>query len=157
VSDFDRDSIAGNPRSTACIAGHPIHPMLIPFPIVCFVGTLVVDLLYLKTGDAGWASASRWLLGFGIGTAALAAITGLIDFMGDERIRRLSHAIQHMLANVTVVVIEIINLVTRLRSDDSIGGLGVWLSVAAVLVLLFSGWRGGDLVYVHRIGVHDRR
>ena len=157
MTDGNRDFSTSNPRSTAQIGGHPLHPMLIPFPIVCFVGTLVVDLIYLRTGDPGWAEASRWLLGFGLATAVLAAATGLIDFMGDDRIRRLSHALQHMLANVAAVVVEVINLVTRLGNDDAIGSLGVYLSGAAVLILLFSGWRGGDLVYVHRVGVHERR
>ena len=52
-----------NPRSTAKIAGHPIHPMLIPFPIVFFVSTFVTDLVFLSTGAPGWATASMWLLG----------------------------------------------------------------------------------------------
>lgn len=157
MTDGDRDLSATNPRSTAQIGGHPIHPMLIPFPIVCFVGTFVADLIYLRTGDPGWAEASRWLLGFGLATAALAATTGLIDYMGDDRIRRLGHALQHMLANVTAVVVEVVNLIVRLGNDEAVGSLGVYLSGAAVLILLFSGWRGGDLVYVHRVGVHERR
>ena len=157
MTDGNRDFSTSNPRSTAQIGGHPIHPMLIPFPIVCFVGTFVVDLIYLRTGDPGWAEASRWLLGFGLATAVLAAATGLIDFMGDDRIRRLSHALQHMIANVAAVVVEVINLVTRLGNDDAIGSLGVYLSGAAVLILLFSGWRGGDLVYRHRVGVPSDR
>jgi uncharacterized membrane protein len=157
MTDGDRSASLSNPKSTAQIGGHPIHPMLVPFPIVCFVGTFVVDLMYLNTGDQGWADASRWLLGFGLLTAALAATTGLIDYMGDDRIRRLGQALQHMLANVAAVVVEIVNLVTRLGTDEAIGTLGVYLSGVAVLILLFSGWRGGDLVYVHQVGVHDRR
>ena len=145
----------GHPRSTARIGAHPIHPMLVPFPIVCFVGTLVADIIFSRGGDPGWAEASHWLLGFGLAMAVLAALTGIIDFMGDDRIRRLSHAVQHMIANVAVVVIEVINLLTRLGSDDTIPSLGIYLSGAAVLILLFSGWRGGDLVYVHGVGVHD--
>ena len=157
MTDSNRDFGGENPRSTAKIGGHPIHPMLIPFPIVCFVGTLLADLIYLRTSDPGWAHASHWLLGFGLAMAAHAAATGLIDYMGDDRIRRLSHALQPMIANVAVVVIEIVNLIVRLGNDGAIGSLGVYLSGAAVLLLLFSGWRGGDLVYIHRIGVHDRR
>ena len=146
----------GNPRSTAQIGGHPIHPMLIPFPIVCFVGAFVTDLLFARTGDDGFATASVWLIGFGIGTALLAAVFGLIDYMGDDRIRRLGHALQHMIANVTAVVVSIINFIVRLDNPSDLGSLGVYLSGAVVLILLFSGWRGGDLVYVHRVGVHDR-
>jgi uncharacterized membrane protein len=151
----DPDTGHGHPRSTAQIGGHPIHPMLIPFPIVCFIGVLVTDIVFLNNGDPGWATASRWLLGIGIGMGALAAIAGLTDFMGDDRIRRLSHALQHMIANVVVVVLEIVNLAIRLGSDSAIGGTGVYLSVAAVLMLIFSGWRGGDLVYKHGIGVNE--
>src|SRR5689334_20806318 len=98
-----------NPRSTAQIGGHPIHPMLIPFPITCLVGALVTDILFLNSGDRGFAIASQWLLGFGIGTGLLAAVFGLIDYMGDDRIRRLGVALQHMLANVTAVAVSIIN------------------------------------------------
>jgi uncharacterized membrane protein len=144
-----------HPRSTARIAGHPIHPMLVPFPIAGFVGVLVVDIIFLNNGNPGWATASRWLLGAGILTGALAAVAGLTDFMGDSRIRGLSHAIQHMIANVVVVVLEIVNLAIRLGNDDAISGTGVFLSVAAVVVLVFSGWRGGDLVYKHGIGVDE--
>lgn len=146
-----------NPRSTAQIGGHPIHPMLVPFPIACLVGALVTDLLFLIYGDAGFANASKWLLGFGIGTAVLAAAAGLTDYMGDDRIRRLGHALQHMLANVAALVVAIINLVTRLDDPTDIGSLGIWLSLATVVILVFSGWRGGDLVYHHRVGVKDRR
>jgi uncharacterized membrane protein len=130
--------------------------MLIPFPITCLVGAFVTDILFLHFGDAGFASASKWLLGFGIATALLAATFGLIDFMGDDRIRRLGHALQHMIANVAAVVVAVVNLAVRLSGDSTqVGSLGVFLSGATVLILLFSGWRGGDLVYKHGIGVQD--
>lgn len=144
-----------NPRSTASIAGHPIHPMLIPFPITCLVGAFVTDLLYLSTGDRGFAVASHWLIGFGIGTALLAAAFGLIDYMGDDRIRRLSVALQHMLANVTAVVVSVINFVIRMDDVTDIRSLGVYLSGAVVLILLYSGWLGGHMVYRHRVAVQE--
>ena len=74
-----------HPHSTAKIGGHPIHPMLIPFPIVCFIGVLVTDIVFLNNQDPGWATASRYLLGVGIVMAALAAVAGLTDFMGSAR------------------------------------------------------------------------
>lgn len=148
----DRD----HPRSTAVIGGHPVHPMLIPFPIALLVGAFVTDLLFLYFNTGGFANASKWLLGFGIATALIAAVFGLIDFMGDDRIRRLNHALQHMIANVAAVVVAIINLAIRLGDERAnVESLGVFLSGVTVLILIFSGWRGGDLVYVHRVGVHD--
>ena len=153
----DRGSMQGNPRSTATIGGHPIHPMLVPFPIACLVGAFVTDLMFLHFGTGGFANASKWLLAFGILTALLAAVAGLIDFMGDDRIRRLGHALQHMIANVSAVVVAVINLAVRLGDETAqVASLGVYLSGVTVLILIFSGWRGGDLVYVHKVGVHDR-
>ena len=146
---------SGNPHSTAKIASHPIHPMLIPFPIVCFILTCRLDLVYSR-GDGGVAEAATWILGFGLVMAALAAVTGLTDYLGDERVRRLSDALKHMLANVTAVVLELVNFVLRLKYPDSIGSVGVYISAVVVLILLYSGWKGGDLVFKHGVGVRDR-
>jgi len=144
-----------HPRTTAKIATHPIHPMLIPFPIVCFIGTFVADIVYLRTINGGWATASHWLLAIGLVMAALAAAAGLTDYLGDERLRRLSDALKHMLANVTAVVLELVNFLLRLKNDDFIASAGVYISGVVVLILLYSGWKGGDLVYRHGVGVHD--
>ena len=151
----DRGGIHDHPRSTARIGTHPIHPMLVPFPIVCFVGAFVTDIIYTRNLDPGWATASVWLLGAGLVMAALAASAGLIDFLGDDRIRALGDAIKHMLANVTAVVLELVNLVLRWRDPTFIESTGVYISGIVVLILLYSGWKGGDLVYRHRVGVGD--
>ena len=146
-----------HPQSTAKIGGHPIHPMIVPFPIVCFIGALVTDIAFIKYGaDAahGWAVASRILLLVGLIMAALAAVTGLTDFFGEKRIQG-SDAVKHMLANVTAVVIELVNLILRWHNDAAIPKIGVYLSAIVVLILLYSGWKGGDLVYRHGMGVHD--
>jgi uncharacterized membrane protein len=144
----------GHPRSTAQIGGHPIHPMLVQFPIVCFILTLIFDIFYVR-GDVGVAPYSNWILAIGLVMAALAAVAGLTDFLGDKRIQG-ADAVKHMLANVTAVVIEVVNLVLRLKNPDSIASVGVWLSVLVVLILAYSGWMGGKLVYKHGIGVQDR-
>jgi len=151
----DPEPTGRHPHSTAKIATHPIHPMLIPFPIVCFVLTFVADIIYTRGHDPAWATASHWLLCIGLVMAALAAVTGLTDYLGDERIRRLGDALKHMLANVTAVVLELVNLILRLRNDDFIGSTGVYISGVVVLILLYSGWKGGDLVFKHGVGVHD--
>src|SRR3954465_1416099 len=104
---------ATNPQSTAQIAGHPIHPMLIPFPIAFLVGTLVTDLIFWRPGNPGWATASLYLLGAALIMAALAAVAGLTDFLGDERIRNLSAAWHHMLGNVAAVLMTLWNRYRR--------------------------------------------
>ncbi|HWI76289.1 MAG TPA: DUF2231 domain-containing protein [Sphingomicrobium sp.] len=152
----DSDRSHAHPRSTAKIGDHPIHPMLIPFPIVCFILTFVADILYTRTHDAMWATASMWLLVVGLVMAALAAVAGLTDFLGDDRIRGSSDALKHMLANVTAVVLELVNVILRWRDTGFIDSTGVYISGIVVLILLYSGWKGGDLVFRHGIGVNDR-
>jgi uncharacterized membrane protein len=147
------DARGGNPRSTVQIAGHPLHPMLVQFPIVCFILTFIFDIFYAR-GDKGVGPYSNWVLGIGLAMAALAAVAGLTDFLGDKRIQG-SDAIKHMLANVTAVVLEVVNLVLRLKNPDSIASTGVYISGVVVLILVYSGWLGGRLVYIHGIGVHD--
>jgi uncharacterized membrane protein len=127
--------------------------MLIPFPIVCFVLTFVFDVLYLER-RADLSHATNWLLAIGLVIAAFAALAGLTDFFGDKRIQS-SDAIKHMLANVAAVVLEAVNLFLRYKNPDSIASTGVYISGVVVLILLYSGWKGGDLVYRHGIGVRD--
>jgi uncharacterized membrane protein len=143
-----------HPRSTAKIAGHPIHPMLVQFPIVCFIFALVTDIVYLSNDETMWATASRWLIGIGIIMALLAAIAGFTDFFSDKAVQ-VSDAVKHMIANLCAVVLEIINFFVRLHNDGAIRGLGIILSIIVVLILLYSGWKGGDLVFRHGIGVSD--
>jgi uncharacterized membrane protein len=140
-----------HPRSTAQIAGHPLHPMLVQFPIVCFILTFVFDIFYVR-GDTAVAPYSIWLLGIGVAMAALAAVAGLTDFLGDKRIQG-ADAVKHMLANVTAVVLELVNLILRLGNPDFIASTGVYISGLVVLILAYSGWLGGKLVYKHGIGV----
>ena len=147
------DGPHGHTRSTLRIGGHPVHPMLIPFPIVCFVLTFVFDILYVK-GRADFSRATNWLLAIGLLFAALAAVAGLVDFFGDKRIQG-STAIKHMLANVLAVVLELANLLLRYKNPDFIAATGIYISGVVVLILLYSGWMGGELVFRHGIGVHD--
>src|SRR3954470_21512801 len=120
-----------NPKSTAQIAGHPLHPMLIPFPIACFVLTLLCDVAFWRTSNEFWASASLWLLGVGLIMAALAAVMGLIDVLGDVQIRNLSDAWLHAGGNVVAVVIELYNWYSRYEH-----GSGVIVPTGAVLSLI---------------------
>ncbi|MGE5164526.1 MAG: DUF2231 domain-containing protein [Sphingobacteriales bacterium] len=96
-----------NPKRTTSIAGHPIHPMLIPFPIAFFVSAFVCDLAYWQTSNNAWATAALWLIGAGLVMAALAAVAGLTDVLVEPRIRALNDALWHAGGNIVVVLIEL--------------------------------------------------
>jgi uncharacterized membrane protein len=153
---FIRETIMPNPKSTAQIAGHPIHPMLIPFPIAFFVSAFLSDLAFWRTSNEMWSTASTWLLGAGLVMAALAAVMGLIDVLGDVQIRNLSDAWLHAGGNVLAVVIELYNWYSRYEHGSAaVVPTGLVLSLIVVLVLLFTGWKGWEMVYRHRVGVSD--
>jgi uncharacterized membrane protein len=148
------------PRSTAKVGGHPIHPMLVPFPIVCFVGTLLTDIAYWRTANMQWANFSMWLLTAGLVVSIFVALTGVIDFFGDRRIRQLRPAWIHGVGNAVALVLAIINAFVHSRDAyTSVVPTGLTLSAIVVLILLVTGWNGWDLVYRHRVGVapEDRR
>jgi uncharacterized membrane protein len=147
----------GNPRSTAQIAGHPIHPMLIPFPVAFLVATLASDVAFWSTGNVFWAIGSMWLLGAALVMAALAALAGVTDFLGERRIRNIADAWLHMIGNVIAVLLSPINLYLRYANGAEAGVFpwGIWISLIVVLLLMFNGWKGWELVYKHRVGIAD--
>ena len=146
-----------NPHSTAQIAGHPLHPMLIPFPIAFFVATFLADIVFMNTMNTGWAMATEWLLGAGLVMAALAALAGLTDFLGEHRIRKLNAAWLHAGGNVLAVLISAYNFYIRYEAGAAagIGTTQIVLSGVVVLILLFTGWQGWEMVYRHRVGIAD--
>ncbi|MBB2969876.1 DUF2231 domain-containing protein [Mesorhizobium sp. RMAD-H1] len=141
-------------HSTARIAGHPIHPLLVPFPIVCFILTFLTDVAYWWTGEMFWANASAWLISTGVIMGLLAGIAGLIDFLGNPLIRAQAPAWPHMLGNLLVLILAFFNMLIHSRDGwTSVVPTGLILSGLTVLLLLVTGWLGGSLVYRHRAGV----
>jgi uncharacterized membrane protein len=148
--------MARNPHSTASIAGHPIHPMLIPFPIAFFVATFVCDIVFASNGNPSWFDATLWLLGAGLIMAGLAAVAGLTDVLGDAQIRQLGTAWWHAGGNVLAVLIELYNWYLRYSGGSQAARTtGIVLSAVVVAILLFTGWKGWELVYRHRVGVAE--
>lgn len=139
---------------TAHIARHPIHPMLVPFPIACFVGTLITDLAYWRTADPMWSNFSAWLLLAGLVMGALAAIAGLIDFLGNRLVRAQGAAWLHLAGNVLVIVLSLFNAFVHSRDGwTAVVPTGLILSAVVVLLLLFTGWQGWTMVYRHHTGI----
>lgn len=146
-----------NPRSTARIARHPIHPMIVPIPIACLVGTLVTDVVYWRTSEIMWANFSAWLISVGVVAGIVAAIAGLVDFIGDPAIRRKPPAWPHMLGNVVVLILATVNMLVHTHDAwTSVVPWGLGLSAVTVVLLLFTGWMGWSMVYKHRVGVSDQ-
>jgi len=141
--------------STAAIAGHPIHPVLVTFPIAFLVGGLASDLAYWQTDDTFWARASLWLIATGVVTGLFAAIFGFIDFVTIRRARSAVGWI-HFLGNLTAVLLSAVSVLLRLGSvEGAVMPWGLGLSALVALILLVTGWLGGELTFRYKIGVAE--
>ena len=140
--------------SGARIFGHPIHPMLIVFPLGLFAMAVVFDIIQLVTANPNLSLAAYYMIGAGIITGLLAAIFGLIDWMGVPRESRArSVGRWHGLGNVVVVLLFAISWWLRRPNPSSPTGGALTASYLGVLLGLVTGWLGGELVFRHGVGV----
>ncbi|WP_339614821.1 DUF2231 domain-containing protein [uncultured Gilvimarinus sp.] len=140
--------------SRTAIAGHPIHPMLIHFPVAALMALVATDVAYIATADEFWARASLWLAGVGALGGWGAGLIGLIDLVSVKQIRRLITAWSHAL--VAVMALSIVTLNWLLRYQDMLAWVSPWgvtLSVVTALLIALAGILGGQLVYEHGVGV----
>jgi uncharacterized membrane protein len=139
--------------SPASIKGHPIHSILVAFPIGLWTFSLVSDLVYkLGLGDESWARTALFSLGGGIVGALLAAVPGLIDLLSitDPRVKRIG--IFHMSVNLVAVAVFSVSFLMRWNGIPGATG-PIALSAVGVGLLLVAGWLGGELVYRHGVSV----
>jgi uncharacterized membrane protein/nitrite reductase/ring-hydroxylating ferredoxin subunit len=142
-------------RSKASIKGHPLHPMLIPFPIAFLIGTLVFDVLGVTGNNQSYRQTAGYLEIAGAVTALIAAIPGIIDYFNtvppDSSAKK--RATLHGLTNIALIVIFAVAYV--LRDNSSVTLILILEGVGAVM-LFISGWMGGTLAYRNQIGVDIR-
>lgn len=139
-------------RSTAAVAGHPLHPMIVPVPIGLLAAATASDVAYAITGDGFWARASRWLLGGGLLAGITAATLGIVDFSTIRRARS-STGIAHAAGNATILGLTGVSLLLRRGSPKSVPTLAMALSALSAAMLMVTGWLGGELSYREGIGV----
>ena len=148
--------------SPASIAGHPIHPMLIPFPIALWVFSLVADILYLWRGNLHWPLIAFYALLAGCLGAVAAAVFGFIDYLAikgpPEVVKK---ANWHARFNVFALVLFAASWYLRTnRGSDMVNDsltVPIALSVVGVIAVTISGWLGGDLVFKHGVAVTPQR
>ena len=144
-------------KSKASISGHPIHPMLIPFPIALWIFSLASDLIYLfGFGGPVWKDIALYTMVGGIVGGVAAAIPGYVDYrsLSDPVIVRVAQ--MHMIINVALIILFTIDAGLRILNGNE-ALLPVFLSVLGVAGLGVSGWLGGELVYVQGVAVQPDR
>lgn len=144
--------------SPASFKGHPIHPMLIPFPIALWVFSLVADVIYLWRGNPVWRDwVAFYSLLAGIIGAIAAAVPGFIDWLSltDRAVVKIAN--WHARLNVIALIVFAISFYLRTTSGANLVNgsytIPVVLSVLGVVLITISGWLGGEMVFKHGVAV----
>lgn len=140
-------------ESRAKAFGHPIHPMLIVFPLGLLATALGLDIAYALTERQALAGAAYWNIAIGVVAGLLAAVFGVIDWLAipaGTRAKRIG--LLHGLGNVVVVVFFSVAWLSRADTAYHEPRLvSLVLEIAGGLLAVVTGWLGGELV--DRLGV----
>ena len=141
-------------RTPASIAGHPIHPMIVPIAIGGLILSFVFDIVCMATGRLDpWATVAYYTMIGGIVGALVAAVFGFIDMLSlPAGTATKKVALTHMAINLAVVVLFIFNAGMR-HAEANPGGTPFVLSLIGIAMLAVSGWLGGKMVFEAGVGV----
>ena len=143
-------------QAKARLFGHPIHQMLIVFPLGLLGTSLLFDILHLASGGEHWALVAYYLIAAGILSGLVAAPFGLIDWLAIPRGTRAKRiGLLHGGGNVVVLLLFVLSWLLRRDLPTAPGGLEIGLAAIAVLLALVTGWLGGELVDRLGVGVED--
>jgi uncharacterized membrane protein len=141
-------------RTKVRLLGHPIHPMLIVFPLGLLTAAAIFDIIYTCTHNGHWADLSYWMIASGVIGGLIAAVFGLIDWLGiPEGTRAKYIGLIHGLSNVVVVMLFIVSWFMRRPNPTAPGLIPMMLGWTGIVIALFSSWLGGELVYRLNVGV----
>jgi uncharacterized membrane protein len=143
-------SSSDSTRSRIALFGHPLHPMLVNFPIAFLTGAFAADLAWLATGDAFWIRAVYWLILAGLTIGAVAALGGLAELLLVPHARKSRLGWTHGLLNLAALSLAAWNLALRDGGEPS--ELAIVLSGAVTLMLAASSWLGGEMTFRHGVG-----
>lgn len=143
-------------EARAKLLGHPIHQMLIVFPLGLLGASLFFDLIAVTTGRPALLQASFYMIAAGIVAGLTAALFGLIDFLSipsGTRAKRIG--LLHGCGNVVVVGLFALTWWLRRPTPSAPGTMPIVVSAIAVAIALVTGWLGGELVDRLGVGVND--
>ena len=141
-------------ESKVKLLGHPIHPMLVVFPLGLFITSLFFDLIALLTSETSLALASFYMIGAGAIGGLLAALFGLIDWLAiPVRTRAKAIGLWHGLGNAVVTGFFILSWFLRRDAPAAPEAAALILSLLGVALGAITAWLGGELVDRLAVGV----
>ena len=143
-------------ESRAKLFGHPVHPMLIVFPLGLLGAAVIFDIIRLATGNGYWSEIAFWMIAAGIAAGLIAAPFGLIDWLAIPSGTRASRiGFVHGFGNVVVLGLFALSWWMRRDAPGVPDMLALAASFLGFFLALATGWLGGELVNRLGIGVDD--
>ena len=143
-------------ESRVKVLGHPLHPILIPFPLGLLITSFIFDIVYLITGNAIFSVVAFWMITAGVIGGLIAAVPGVIDWLAiPHRTRARSIALWHLLSNVVAIVLFALSWLIRIGASPGAGAIAIILSLVGVVLSGVGGWLGGELVDRLGVGVDE--
>jgi uncharacterized membrane protein len=140
-------------QSRARLFGHPVHQILVVFPLGLLATSFVFDVVHYATGESDWSLVSFWMITSGIIGGVVAAGFGLVDWLAIPRgTRAYRVGIVHGLGNLVVMALFAISWALRYQTID-VPLAALVFAAAGVGLSLITGWLGGELVVRLGIGV----
>ena len=154
VDRFSKPPPEDGTTTKVAVAGHPLHPMLVTFPIAFLLGAFASDVAFWFRADPFWARMSLWLIGAGTVMGTIAGIAGTVELLAISGIRRRAASWSHFVAAVVMLSVAAANWLVRLEDPEgAVMPLGLFLSALTAGLVSIAGWLGGTLVFEHRIGI----
>jgi uncharacterized membrane protein len=143
-------------ESKAKVAGHPVHPMLIVFPLGLLATAVIFDIIYLVSNNSQWTLVAYYMIGAGVIGGAAAAVPGWIDWFAipvGTRAKRIG--LLHGVGNVIVLALFILSWVLRRSTPEDPPTGAIVAGLVGFVIAAFTGWLGGELVDRLGVGVDD--
>jgi uncharacterized membrane protein len=142
-------------ESRTKVMGHPLHPLLVAFPIGLLATSLGFDIVGIFSGNPTWREASFYMIAVGAGMGLVAGVFGFLDWLAIPKGTRAKFVgLAHALGNVGMLTIFTVSWILRLPQHDTTKPLPIILSIVGVGILLVTGWLGNELVNRLGVGIH---
>ena len=143
-------------KTTASIGGHPIHPMLIPFPLALWSTSFAVDILFYFLRHSTLLVIAKFMLAAGCLGAIAAVIPGIIDWLSIKNGEVKKVANWHARLNIAALVVFAASFFLRLGTYSNLVSrrltIPFLLSLVGMILISISGWLGGELVFRYGVG-----
>lgn len=134
--------------------GHPMHPMLVVYPLGLLTLSPIFDIVHWITGNGYWSTVAFWMIAAGTLGGLLAAVTGTIDWLGiPAGTRAKTVGLIHGAGNYLILILFVVSWLTRLNAQANPPVIAYVLTFLGAVLFMATGYLGGELTLHFGIGI----